>query len=107
MTRKFTILLAAFALFFAATPQVQAKEHVEPAAILIDTVVVRPVGVVLTAVSAVAFVVALPFAAAVNRVPETAENLVARPARVMFCRPLGDFKRMRDDSVNHHPASSH
>ncbi len=104
MNRKFTILIAAFALFFAGTPCVHAKENVDPASILVDAVVVRPVGVVVTLVSAVVFVVALPFAAAANRVPETAENLIAKPARVMFCRPLGNFKKMRDDSVNHHPA---
>jgi hypothetical protein len=107
MTRKFTILIAAFALFFAGAPQAQAEENVGPGAVLIDAVVVRPVGVVVTVVAAAAFVVALPFAAAAGQVPETAENLVARPARVMFCRPLGNFKKMRDDSVNHHPPRDH
>ena len=104
MNRKLTILVATLALLFAGAPNLQAKENVDPASIAIDAVVVRPIGVVVTAVSAVVFVVALPFAAAANQVPETAEKLVAHPARVMFCRPLGDFKKMRDNSVNHHPA---
>ena len=104
MNRKITILVAALALLFAGAPNLQAKENVGPGAVLIDTVVVRPVGVVVTAVSAVVFVVALPFAVAARQVPETAEKLVAKPARVMFCRPLGDFKKMRDDSLGHQPA---
>lgn len=104
MNRKITILFAILALVFAGAPNLQAKENVGPGAILIDTVVVRPVGVVVTAVSAVVFVVALPFAVASRQVPETAEKLVAKPARAMFCRPLGDFEKMRNDSVGHQPA---
>jgi hypothetical protein len=104
MNRRFTILFAVLALFVASAPQVHAKDTEEPAAILIDTVVVRPVGVAVTVACAAVFVVALPFAAIAGEIDRTAETLVARPARAIFCRPLGNFEKMRNHARNHIPA---
>jgi len=54
-----------------------------------DLVVARPVGVVITAVGAVAWVVALPFSALGGNVEGSAEALVLGPARETFQRCLG------------------
>jgi hypothetical protein len=102
MNSRLTALLAVFAIFLASAPGALAREkRIDPAAAVADAVIVRPVGVVVTVVSSAIFVVALPFAAMANKVPETAESLVARPARAMFCRQLGDFRKMRHENVGH------
>jgi hypothetical protein len=54
-----------------------------------DLVVARPIGVVVTAVGSVAFVLALPFSALGGNVEESAEALVMGPARETFQRCLG------------------
>lgn len=58
---------------------------------LFDTVVVRPIGIVATAVGAVFFVVSLPFSALGDNVGTAGEKLVKDPARFTFKRPLGEF----------------
>lgn len=100
MRTRISALFAAMTLLIASAPNAFAAEP-DPGSILADVVVVRPVGVVVTIVSSAVLVVALPFAAMAGRVPETAEALVAKPARAMFCRPLGDFTRMRHENVGH------
>lgn len=54
-----------------------------------DAVVARPIGLVLTAVGAVTFVVSLPFSAIGGNVAEAADALVVKPARETFVRCLG------------------
>jgi hypothetical protein len=61
-----------------------------------DTLVVRPVCLVATAVGATLFVVALPIAAISRSVKRTARVLVVRPARATFTRPLGDMEALTD-----------
>ena len=54
-----------------------------------DLLVARPVGLVVTAVGAAAFVVSLPFSAIGGNVDKAAEKLVVGPARETFVRCLG------------------
>ena len=54
-----------------------------------DLVVARPLGVAITAVGAVAFVVSLPFSALGGNVQESADALVMGPVRETFLRCLG------------------
>lgn len=100
MTRRWYPLLAAVLAFHAAAPRAMASEPT-PEAVVADVLIARPAGAVVVAAGAVALLVALPFAAIARSVPETAETLVGRPARVMFCRPLGDFRKMQESSVGH------
>jgi hypothetical protein len=58
---------------------------------LADTVLVRPLMLVGTAVGAVAFVVTLPFSALGGNVDEAGRILVVDPAKYTFVRPLGVF----------------
>jgi hypothetical protein len=54
-----------------------------------DLVVARPIGLVMTAVGAAAFVVSLPFTALAGHVGESAETLVLGPGEATFMRCLG------------------
>ena len=81
---------------FTAAPgdvQVAAGAEREPGAagMIIDGLVVRPLGLVATVLGTVAFVVTLPFSALGGSVEEAGENLVVRPAAYTFTRCLGCF----------------
>jgi hypothetical protein len=58
---------------------------------VVDVVVVRPLGLVTTVVGAVLTVVALPFTIPSGSVEKSAHELIVRPAEYTFTRPLGDF----------------
>lgn len=58
---------------------------------LADTVLVRPLMLVGTAVGIVTFVITLPFSALGGNVDEAAKTLVYEPAKYTFVRPLGDL----------------
>lgn len=56
---------------------------------VLDALVVRPMGVAGTIVGTVFFIVSLPFTILGGNVPEAADALVMKPARYTFVRPLG------------------
>jgi hypothetical protein len=56
-----------------------------------DFVVLRPVGLVATAIGSVFFVVSSPFAALGGNMDTAKEKLVKDPAAFTFKRPLGQF----------------
>jgi hypothetical protein len=56
-----------------------------------DFVVLRPVGLVATAVGSVFFVVSSPFAALGGNMDTAKEKLVKDPVAFTFKRPLGQF----------------
>ena len=59
------------------------------AAMFVDGVLVRPLGIVATALGSVT----LPFSALGGNVGEAGKSLVKDPARFTFARPLGEFPR--------------
>lgn len=59
---------------------------------LFDLCVVRPVGLVATAVGAVAFVLSWPFSALGDNTDVASQKLVKEPAAYTFKRPLGEFR---------------
>lgn len=61
------------------------------AAMLIDGIVVRPLGIVATLLGGAIFVVTIPFSALGGNVSEAGQSLVVEPARMTFKRPLGEF----------------
>jgi hypothetical protein len=67
------------------------KEDPSGASMLFDTIMVRPIGIVATAVGAVFYVVSLPFSALGDNVGEAGEKLIKEPAKFTFQRPLGEF----------------
>ncbi|MDP2031412.1 MAG: hypothetical protein Q8K12_17400 [Thiobacillus sp.] len=58
---------------------------------VVDAVVMRPLGLVATLVGAVLTVVALPFTIPSGSVESSARELIVKPAEYTFTRPLGDF----------------
>jgi hypothetical protein len=58
---------------------------------IFDFVVVRPVGIVATAVGSVFYVVSLPFSLLGQNPGEAGVALVKEPAAYTFTRPLGEF----------------
>ena len=61
-------------------------------AMLFDFFVVRPVGIVATAIGAVAFVVSWPFSALGGNSGAASKKLISEPAAYTFSRPLGEFQ---------------
>jgi hypothetical protein len=60
---------------------------------LFDLVVVRPVGIVATALGAVTWVISLPFSALGDNIDVAGQKLVKEPASYTFKRPLGEFRQ--------------
>ncbi len=63
----------------------------DPAMMLVDGIVVRPVSFVATVVGSVFYVLTLPFSAAGGNSDAAWDQMVAAPARTTFSRPLGVF----------------
>ena len=60
-------------------------------AMMYDTIVVRPVGIVATAVGSVFWLISLPFSALGDNVDTATQKLVKEPAAYTFKRPIGEF----------------
>lgn len=95
--------LTVFCWMAGAAMPAQAAPEDEPTALAMtgDVLIARPVGVVLTAVGAAAFLVSLPFSAAGGNVEQAADTLVMGPARETFvrclgCRKAGRYQQPRD-----------
>lgn len=58
---------------------------------VVDAVVMRPLGLAATIVGTVLTVVALPFTIPSGSVESSARELIVKPAEYTFQRPLGDF----------------
>jgi hypothetical protein len=96
---KKTLALAVIAslLIIPVGSTAMAQEYFERedpggGAMLFDLCVVRPVGMVATAVGTVAFVLSWPFSAMGDNSDVASQKLVKDPAAYTFKRPLGDFR---------------
>ncbi|TCJ18522.1 hypothetical protein EZJ19_02075 [Parasulfuritortus cantonensis] len=58
---------------------------------VVDLIVLRPIGLASTVVGGALFVLGLPFTVPSGTVGESACQLVKRPAAYTFARPLGDL----------------
>jgi hypothetical protein len=92
--RKFIVVLAATAAL-AAPPAVLAAGFVDQrpgfGSMLVDGVVVRPLGLGAMVLGAATWVVTLPFSALGGNVDEATQKLLVEPARFTFVRPLGEL----------------
>ena len=97
MAVKSTIIV--MVMMLAAVPfgsPALAQEYFESAEpgggeMIYDLVLVRPIGIIATAVGSVVFVLSLPFSALGDNVDTAGEKLVKAPARFTFKRPIGEF----------------
>jgi hypothetical protein len=85
-----TLVLIPFGSVTLAEEYFEA-EAPEGGEMIYDAVIIRPIGIIATAVGSVFFVLSLPFSAAGDNVDAASEELVKRPARYTFKRPLGEF----------------
>ncbi len=100
--RRLMWLVATVLLFAAINRPASAEERgpVEGATaegMIVDLVVLRPLGLVATVVGAAVYVVSLPFSLAGGNAQQAGQKLVYEPAQFTFVRPLGDL-RFADDS---------
>ncbi len=65
------------------------NEEAQGPSMVLDALLVRPMGVAGTALGTVFFIGSLPFTILGGNVPEAADALVVKPARYTFVRPLG------------------
>lgn len=59
---------------------------------VLDAIVLRPIGLVTTVAGAAIYTVSLPFSLMGGNEPAARENLVKEPARYTFKRPLGELE---------------
>ena len=59
---------------------------------IVDVLVVRPVGLATTVLGTVLTIVALPFTIPSGSVKASAETMIVQPAEYTFKRPLGEFE---------------
>lgn len=101
MARSLTAGLLALALL--ATPC--AAQADDPGTIsgdkgtdmLVDAVVMRPLGLAATVLGAAVTLVTLPFTLATGSADEAARYMIVEPAEYTFDRPLGEFDRCGED----------
>jgi len=88
------MMMAAMMIMPLAANAAEYFEAEEPSggAMMFDLVVVRPVGIVATAVGCVFFVVSSPFSALGGNIDAAGQKLVKDPAAYTFKRPLGAFE---------------
>ena len=94
--QSLVFLLAAVLVFtWAACPALAAEkkyvvgEDRNAPAMILDLVLLRPLGLVGFAVGTAVFVVTLPLSALGGNTGEAAKKLVVAPAKYTFTRPLG------------------
>ncbi len=91
------LISAVLALALVATPLATVAQSEEPVTgdrttdMVLDVVVMRPLGLVATVLGTALTVVALPFTIPSGSVGASAHALIVRPAEYTFKRPLGDF----------------
>jgi hypothetical protein len=64
---------------------------------LVDALVMRPLGLVGTVLGAAVTVVTLPFTLPTGSADEAAQYMIVEPAEYTFNRPLGDFDHCGGD----------
>jgi len=97
-TRGLSLLAGAVLSLAAASASAQdgtgyeatASGSPSAAAMTVDLLVARPLGLAATVIGTVVFVASLPFSALAGNVGDPARKLVAEPAKFTFVRPLGE-----------------
>jgi hypothetical protein len=95
--KQSTILFIAMALVTTtfgsvAMAQSQYRDHERTGEkMAVDAVLLRPAGLLATALGSLVFLVSVPFSALGGNTKEAYEEMVKKPARYTFKRQLGDF----------------
>lgn len=92
MKKMFSILLV-LAMLFSPAPAFAASSDIDATDVVIDTIILRPLGIVSTVLGSAFFVVSLPFAVITGSVGTSYEVLVKDPFVYTFRRPLGEISK--------------
>ena len=93
VTLMIAVLLIAPAASTALAEEYFEREQPSGGEMIYDFILVRPVGIVATAVGSVFYVISLPFSALGGNTGEAVDALVKEPAAYTFKRPLGEFRQ--------------
>ncbi len=85
------ISLCAVVLLLAAPPALAQSAPPSGSDMMVDLVVTRPLGLLGVAAGSALFVIALPFTIPSGSVGKSAEELIKKPLRYTFIRPLGEL----------------
>jgi hypothetical protein len=88
--RKIVVIFLSFFIIFTSTLAFAIDED-DGAALIADTLIARPAGLVAIGVGSVFFIVSLPFAVLSGSVGKAAKGYIVEPFKYTFVRPLGDF----------------
>jgi hypothetical protein len=88
-----SVLLIAPGASTALAEEYFEKEDPTGGMMIYDMCLVRPIGIVATAVGSVFYVISLPFSSLGDNTDQAAQALVKDPAAYTFSRPLGDFSK--------------
>lgn len=96
INRLITVLVIVTLIVIPFGSSVLAQEYFESrepegGEMIYDFVVLRPVGIIATALGSVFFIISLPFSALGDNVGAAGQKLVKDPYRFTFDRPLGEF----------------
>ena len=90
MKRTLAAICVIALLSTAATPALAEEyEKTDPGAIVMDVLLVRPLGIVSMTLGAGIFVLSLPFAIPSRSVMTVGRKLIVEPVRFTFTRRLG------------------
>lgn len=85
-----SLLMSPLYILAGTVEKEQRKVQNSPAAMAIDLVILRPLGLVATLGGTLVFMVSSPFSALGGNLDEAWNSLVVTPAEYTFKRPLGD-----------------
>ena len=96
LLKYMVVLTVSFLLFSHLAPVALAEDHYESMGekggyMAADLVVLRPMGIIATAVGSLVYVISLPFSLSGGNQDEAFQKLVADPAKYTFERPLGEM----------------
>ena len=88
---RLTTLACILAITVSTAAPAFASGVADPAYVVADVLVARPISVGVAAGGAALFVLVLPFAAASRSVKTASDTLLVAPAKDLFTRPVGDL----------------
>ena len=91
--KKILSILLVTIMIFSATPAFAASSDIDSTDVILDALLLRPLGLVSTAFGSVFFVATLPISAITSSIGTTYEVLVEDPFVYTFRRPLGQIKK--------------
>jgi hypothetical protein len=87
------IAIAVFGSLLFAPQFVWAEEEPSGESIILDALVIRPVGILSIAAGTVIFAVSSPFALVTGSTKTAAKKLIVEPYKFTFKRPLGEYEQ--------------